>query len=76
MRPSARWAHWSRRRACRDVRGLVVVDTVRQDVQYAARSLRKARSFTVVVALTLAVGIGANAAIFSVVDRVRLHPIP
>jgi predicted permease len=61
---------------CRDARGTAWLESIVQDVRYAVRTLFKTPGFTATAILTLALGIGANAAIFQLLDAVRLRSLP
>jgi hypothetical protein len=61
---------------CRDARGMRLIEEFWQDVRYGVRALSKNRSFTTIAVLTLALGIGANTAIFQLIDAVRLRMLP
>jgi predicted permease len=62
--------------ACRDQRHIQLIDHIIRDVRYGLRLLKRAPVFAAVAILSLAIGIGANAAIFQLIDTVRLRSLP
>jgi predicted permease len=61
---------------CRDQRGIPAIETAIRNVRFAGRQLLKSPAFTLVAIVGLALGIGANVAVFSVVNSVFLQPLP
>ena len=64
------------REESRDAWGFPAIDVLLRDLRYAARGLRRSPGFAATVVVTLALGIGANAAMFGVIDRLMFRPSP